>query len=96
MKNINKFKIRNVMRKLLMNSIFIAIIAIAGFNVYSLKKDQKLSGLILTNIEALADPRESVVGNTGPGEIKKCVGHAGHKKYCLSENNHPCTESACE
>lgn len=47
------------------------------------------------NAEALASGENSVV-NTGPGKYVKCEGGAGHRKLCMCENIHPCTESECK
>lgn len=45
----------------------VAIIAFAGYNIYTSRNDVKLSSLALSNIEALADARE------GGSECVGCV-----------------------
>jgi hypothetical protein len=83
------------MKKNILGGIAVlAIAAVAAWNVSVNKQSKGLSGIMLTNIEALA--QESSTGNTGPGQVVDCGGWGtGSKKVCLCSNAHPCTESPC-
>ena len=70
--------------------------AIAAFGIWSFNQHCEISAsekcTLEKNAEALASGENSVV-NTGPGKYVKCEGGAGHRKLCMCENIHPCTES---
>ena len=73
----------------------VAIVTVAGYNVYNAKSEVKLSDLALANVEALANG-ESSTGNTGPGKTVDCPGWGtGDGKMCMCTNSNPCTETPC-
>lgn len=60
------------MKKKILGMTVIAMIAIvASYNVYILQEDVKLSGLLLSNVEALADNSES--GQPEQPSVKDCI-----------------------
>lgn len=50
------------MKKLYFTFIVCVAVVAAGYNVYKSNKGMNFSGLMLSNIEALADPNESQKG----------------------------------
>lgn len=84
------------MKKKLITIISVVLLSfLAGYNVYSSRKNAKISDLILVNVEALAQNGEVTTENTGPGKVEKCAGKAGHRKFCMAENTNSCSESPC-
>ena len=79
--------------------LFAFCIAIAAFGIWSFNQHCEISAsekcTLEKNAEALASGENSVV-NTGTGKYVKCEGGAGHRKLCMCENIHPCTESECK
>lgn len=79
--------------------LFAFCIAIAAFGIWSFNQHCEISAsekcTLEKNAEALASGENSVV-NTGLGKYVKCEGGAGHRKLCMCENIHPCTESECK
>lgn len=72
----------------------LALILVAGYNVYTSQQEVETSDLVVANIEALAGDGESGK-NYGPGDEVKCAGGL-HKKICLCKPGYPeCTETDC-
>ena len=91
------------MKKKILSAMFaVAIMAVAGYNVYVNQTKNGMSELALANIEALADPESSngvkTVSITELGTDEDCVEGRVHKFHyfqisCLGEGNIPCTPS---
>ena len=77
--------------------IVIAVFSLLTVALVSQFQNSKTAS-VLENLEviALAGGEGVSTGNTGPGQIEDCAGPAtGQKKYCMSTNQYPCTESGC-
>ena len=79
--------------------LFAICVVVAAFGIWRFNQHCEISAsensTLEMNAEALASGENSVV-NTGPGKYVKCEGGAGHRKLCMCENIHPCTESECK
>lgn len=65
-------------KKLLAIIVVFAIIAVAGYNMYSLQSDVKISNLAMSNIEALANP-----GEHDQPDVKDCISDEDHDCIAL-------------
>ncbi len=66
-------------KNLLCIVVVVAIVAVAGYNVY-ISQSEKLSALVLANVEALADP-EVDIPYICVGEEKACYDPYYHEVF---------------